>query len=136
MMYCDRAFAFLTLPDFLDGVDFIRTANDDKRSDATDEQFICFDLTVASTVYVLYDSRATDGQEPAWLLRDFADEHTEVAEVADTNMDTMEIHFADKQAGTVCLGGNNAPGVGSNYVSTQAVLPLLVIRRSSPTNCL
>ena len=97
-------------------MDFIRTANSDKRSDPEDEEFLCFTLTAPSTVYVLYDSRATDGMEPGWLTRDFADEHLEVAEVDDASMGTMELHFADKPAGRVCIGGNNADGVGSNYM--------------------
>ena len=65
---------------------------------------------------MLYDSRATDGMEPAWLTRDFSDEHEETAQVGDTSMEEMEIHFADKPAGRVCIGGNNADGVGSNYM--------------------
>ena len=77
-------------------MDFIRTANSDKRSDPSDEEFLCFTLTAPSTVYVLYDSRATDGMEPGWLTRDFADEHLEVAEVDDASMGTMELHFADR----------------------------------------
>ena len=97
-------------------MDFIRTANSDKRSDPEDEDFLCFTLAAPSTVYVLYDSRATDGMEPGWLTRDFADEHLEVAEVDDASMGTMELHFADKPAGRVCIGGNNADGVGSNYM--------------------
>lgn len=114
--YCDREYVFLNVPDFLDGADFIRTANGDKRSDASDEQYLCFDLAVEATVYVLYDSRATNGMEPTWLLRDFADEHEDVAEVGDANMGTMEIHFADKRPGTTCIGGNAADGVASNYI--------------------
>ena len=77
---------------------------------------MCFTLTAPSTVYVLYDSRATDGMEPGWLTRDFAAEHLEVAEVDDASMGTMELHFADKPAGRVCIGGNSADGVGSNYM--------------------
>lgn len=65
---------------------------------------------------VLYDSRVTDGMEPTWLTRDFADEHEQTAQVGDTSMDEMEIHLANKPAGELCIGGNNAPGVGSNYM--------------------
>lgn len=50
-MYCDRDYVFLNVPDFLDGVDFVRTANSDKRSDSTDERFLCFELTAPATVY-------------------------------------------------------------------------------------
>ena len=76
--YCDRTYTFVTVPDFLDGADHIVTANNDKNSDPLDLDWLCFDLTEDSTVYVLYDSRVTDGQEPAWLTAGFTDQHEEV----------------------------------------------------------
>ena len=44
-------------------------------------------------------------------------QHVSVAEVTDTGMGTMEVwvYYAEGPE-TVCLGGNNAPGVGSNYI--------------------
>ena len=93
MMYCDSDYAVLAIPDFLDGIDLIRTAMVDKRSDATDEQFMCFELTAPATVYVLYDSRVTNGMEPTWLQRDFTEEDQFVVEVGDIAMGTMTSKF-------------------------------------------
>ena len=103
------------IPDFLKGMNFIRTANDDKRADETDANFLCFTLTARSTVYVLYDSRASS--LPAWLASTFADKHAQAAIHTDTNMaDGFEIYYAEFDAGQVCLGGNGNTGAGSNYI--------------------
>ena len=48
--------------------------------DPADTEWICFDVDIQSTVYILYDSRVEDGAEPAWLTANFADQHAEVAE--------------------------------------------------------
>ena len=73
--YGDRTYVMTDIPDFLKGMNFIRTANDDKRADETDANFLCFTLTARSTVYVLYDSRASS--LPAWLASTFADKHAQ-----------------------------------------------------------
>merc|ERR1711871_49792 len=116
-MYCDRDYVFTTLPDFLQGTILIPTANNDKRSDPGNTEFLCFDLADEATVYLLYDSRVEDGSEPSWMTSMFVGQHLSVAETTDTGMGSMEVwvYYAE-EAGTVCLGGNNAPGIGSNYV--------------------
>ena len=114
--YCDRSYVMTAVPDFLNGNVVIMTSNSDKRSDPTDTEWICFDIDQSQTVYVLYDSRATDGSEPGWLVAGFADQHVEVAEHTDTNMGFFEVWYAEMPAGTVCTGGNDAPGIGSHYI--------------------
>jgi hypothetical protein len=104
------------IPDFLNGAVVIMTSNSDKRSDPNDTEWICFDVDIQSTVYVLYDSRVEDGAEPAWLLSGFGDQHASVAGHTDTNMGTFEVWYGNVDAGTVCTGGNNAPGIGSHYI--------------------
>merc|ERR1711871_1152906 len=116
-MYCDRDYTFTSVPPFLAGSTLIQTANNDKRSDPTDLDFVCFVVDAPATVYLLYDSRATDGQEPAWMLDMMRAQHQQVAEVTDAGMGTMEVWvYYVEAAGNVCMGGNNAPGVGSNYL--------------------
>merc|ERR1719502_1003711 len=116
-LYCDRDYTFTALPPFLQGTILIPTANNDKRSDPEDAEFLCFDLADEATVYLLYDSRAEDGSEPSWMTSMFAGQHLSVAETTDTGMGSMEVwvYYAE-EAQTVCLGGNNAPGIGSNYL--------------------
>ena len=41
----------------------VKTANDDKDSDPTDLQFICFDISHKAVVYILYDTRATGASD-------------------------------------------------------------------------
>merc|ERR1712167_345869 len=116
-LYCDRNYVFTTLPPFLQGTVLIPTANNDKRSDPANSEFVCFDLAGEATVYLLYDSRVEDGSEPGWMTSMFVGQHMSVAETTDSGMGDMEVwvYYAE-EAGTVCLGGNNAPGIGSNYV--------------------
>jgi hypothetical protein len=70
--YCDRDYVFTDIPAFLGGTAIITTANNDKQADASDTEFLCFDIAEPSTVYILYDIRIP---EPAWLLSMFADLH-------------------------------------------------------------
>merc|ERR1712072_517818 len=116
-MYCDRDYVFTVVPDFLDGTLYITTSNSDKRSSPDDTSFLCFDTAAEATVYLLYDSRVENGAEPGWITTMFVGQHVSVAEVTDTGMGTMEVwvYYAEGPE-TVCLGGNNAPGIGSNYI--------------------
>ena len=117
VMYCDRDYTFAVLPAFLVGTTMVQTANSDKNSDATDTAFLCFDVAQESTIYLLYDSRVTDGLEPSWMTSMMVGQHTDVAEVTDTGMELMEVWiYYTSGAETVCLGGNAAPGIGSNYL--------------------
>ena len=110
-------YIFTEIPEFLAGTEIIHTSNSDKRSDPTDLEWLCFDVTGEATVYIMYDSRAEDGSEPAWLTDLAVGQHSAVASVTDSDMGTMELWiYYTSGAENVCLGGNNAPGVGSNYL--------------------
>jgi hypothetical protein len=128
--YCDRSYTFVSVPSFLQGAEHIRTANDDKHSPSSNPAFLCFDLRVASTVYVLYDSRVQNGHEPGWLLAAHDQHQTATLEVTDSSMGTFEVWYSDHSAGTVCIGGNEAPGVGSNYLV--AVVPRIAAHPPQP----
>eukprot|EP01045_Picozoa_sp_COSAG04_P029262 COSAG04_NODE_4764_length_1904_cov_1.449307_3_plen_329_part_01 len=126
--YCDRDYVMTSIPDFLVGATVIKTSNSDKRSDPNDAEWICFDIDTDQTVYILYDQRVEDGAEPAWLTSGFADQHVAVAEHTDTNMGFFEVWYANYAAGTVCTGGNNAPGIGSHYI----IVSGMVINHNDP----
>ena len=68
-MFCDRYYPYTNVPGFLQGLPFIQTANSDKASDRADTDFLCFDIDIDSTVYVLYDNRAV--VLPDWLSTTF-----------------------------------------------------------------
>jgi hypothetical protein len=113
--YGDRTYIMTDIPEFLDGMNFVRTANDDKRADENDSEFLCFDVDSDATIYVLYDSRANT--LPGWLAADYTDQHAQAAIHTDTNMaDGFEIYYAEVAAGRVCMGGNGNTGAGSNYI--------------------
>ena len=65
-------------------------------------------------MYVLYDSRATD--RPTWLKDNFEDRDITTVAHTDTNMGYFELFYSIRDPGTVCLGGNAAPNVDSNYL--------------------
>ena len=138
-------YQILNLPDYMKGLWGIKTPNDDKHSDATDLEFLCFDISHKAMVYVLYDTRARD--QPTWLKSGFKDQDLQVVSHTDVGMGGgsasggnvdirwdpnygagqvanqqtaggghMETFYAVHEPGRVCLGGNDAPGVGSNYM--------------------
>eukprot|EP01051_Picozoa_sp_SAG22_P004121 SAG22_NODE_213_length_15041_cov_3.683732_13_plen_611_part_00 len=101
---CDRAYVFDgEVPAYLSGIAAIKTANSDKASDRADTDFLCFDIDVPGTVYVLYDSRAVN--LPAWLEHTYTNQHATVAAVTD-GVGAYNVYFACFPAGTVCMGGN------------------------------
>lgn len=112
--YIDRQYQITDLPDYMHGLWGVKTANDDKNSDPTDLEYLCFDISHKAVVYVLYDTRATD--RPTWLKTTFTDQDIAVVGHTDVNMGHMETYYHVFNPGQVCLGGNDAPGVGSMYL--------------------
>jgi hypothetical protein len=132
--YTDRGYEFRTLPPFLQHLEAIRTANDDKDADALDDQFICFRAEEPMRVYVLFDHRISAHHAPAWLVENFVDRHEEIAQsgngqllpaghqsAADGNMGYFEIWSGVFPPGRVCTGGAGCNGTAglrscSNYM--------------------
>jgi hypothetical protein len=113
--YGDRNYVMTEVPPFLVGMNYVRTANDDKRADENDLNFLCFDVGSDATVYVLYDSRAST--LPGWVAADFVDKHQAAAIHTDTNMaQGFEIYWNEVAQGNICMGGNGQTGAGSNYI--------------------
>ena len=77
-------YQILNLPDYMKGLWGIKTPNDDKHSDATDLEFLCFDISHKAMVYVLYDTRARD--QPTWLKSGFKDQDLQVVSHTDVGM--------------------------------------------------
>ena len=112
--YTDRQYTISSLPNFMKGLWGVKTPNDDKNSDPNDRNWLCFDISSRAAVYVLYDSRAMD--YPTWLKDDFEDQDITTVGHTDSNMGYFELFYSIRDPGTVCLGGNNGPNVGSNYL--------------------
>src|SRR5918996_3312547 len=111
LVYIDRDFTFTYVPPLLEGQEFIRTANDDKKAD--DDDFLTFTLTEDAIVYVLYDMRSID--LPEWL----ADADWEMTDSFVATDDVIRrVYQKEFPAGEVTLGGNAQPpmtGPMSNY---------------------
>ena len=108
------SYVFTEIPEFLAGTEIIHTANDDKYSDPTDLEWLCFDVTGEATVYIMYDGTAIDSV-PAWLTDLAVGQHTALVQADLISPMNIWIYYTSG-AENVCLGGNNAPGVGSHYL--------------------
>jgi len=85
--------------------------NDDKRN--TSASYLGFDINVASTVYVFYDTRPPS--VPGWLDGSWS---TNSNVVSDSNAG-RDVYFKSFAPGRITLGGNArspAAGTKSNYI--------------------
>jgi hypothetical protein len=99
---------------------WIKTANNDKN--VNNASHLSFSLANDASLFVAYDSRATG--EPAWLSAAFTPTG-DVIDLADPDpSQEFDVLRRDFAAGTVVLGGNYAPGAGSNYVVFARPLPI------------
>jgi hypothetical protein len=114
----EQAHVLVDVPEDLECGQWIKTANDDKNVTANPQ--ITFTLLQDASVYVAFDSRAT--ADPAWLAAGFTPE-PRIIDIRDpTEAQEFDVYRRDFEAGTVQLGGNEAPGAGSMY--TVVALPL------------
>ena len=111
LQYIDRTYTFDAVPSSYVGLDFLRTANDDKGSSGS--SFITFDVSQDVTVYVAHDDRFS--VKPPWM-----------AGTGDTGDDLgsggpFSLWTRDFPAGTVTLGGNTDDGVARNSMYSVVV---------------
>ena len=107
--YTDRSYVVTSLPAYLSGAEYIKTANDDKASG--NANFLSFTLSRSAEVYVIYDSRATS--VPSWLSS-----YTKKSEQVGTTDVPMDVYVKTLSDGSYTLGGNlsgGASGASSNY---------------------
>ena len=96
--YIDRTYTFDTVPQTYVGVDYLKTANNDKGT--TGDTFVTFDVNQGVQVYVAHDDRIT--AKPGWLSS-FADTGDNLTTSRGNGFSLLVKEFA---AGTVTLGGN------------------------------
>jgi len=107
-LYLDRDYTYTTIPAGHAGLDYLRTANDDKN--VTVDNFIQFNVNRAVTVYIGYDER--NASRPTWL-EDWTD--TGEALLSTDQGVGLRLYSKDFAAGNVTLGGNSQSG-NSMYV--------------------
>ena len=101
LVYIDRSFTYSSVPDWLEGATYIKTANDDKGSSGS--SFISFDVNQDVTVYVAHDDRIST--KPAWLVP-FIDTGYDLT----TTDATLSIFEKDFSVDTITFGGNEGTG--------------------------
>lgn len=112
-VYIDRNYIFTSVPSILQNAQFIRTANDDKTN--TSANFLSFDLSKNSMVYVAYDPRGTT--LPSWMSG-----WTKISDKLgfnDANITAFDLYQKSFAAGHYTLGGNlasPASGAMTNYI--------------------
>lgn len=115
LQYIDRRFTFSVVPASYLGLQYLRTANDDKGSSGF--SFISFDVDRSVTVYIAHDDRFA--AKPSWLSG-WRDTGADLISGAGT----FSLWAKDFTAGRVTLGGNTSDGVAQNSMYTVVVRPL------------
>ncbi len=100
-VYIDRSYTYSSVPGFLQGATYIKTANDDKESSG--DSFLSFDVDKDVIVYVAHDDNITT--KPSWLSS-----FTDTGENLVTTDTTLSIFGCYYLAGMVTLGGNESSG--------------------------
>jgi hypothetical protein len=115
--YLDRDYTITAMPSTLEGLQGIKTNNDDKAR--TESVWITFDLLAEAKVYVAYDKRGlpeNGGTLPNWLGA--FTQSTMTVSVTDSYASPMALFEKTFPSGQVALGGNKqspASGADANY---------------------
>jgi hypothetical protein len=97
-VYIDRDYTFTNIPPALEGLDYVKTANDDKSQ--TSHPFLTFAVDSEVTVYVAYDMR--NNPLPDWL-----NSWTDTGIQLDTStIFPLQVYKKNFNAGLVQLGAN------------------------------
>lgn len=124
--YSDRNYRIEAVPKFLEGADFIRTANEDDGSAGND--WIRFEALVPMRVHVALDSRNT--RPPAWLTAAFKPTGESIA----ADHWRFNLFTRDVPPGPVVLGGNTDDGKSGGKGQYIVVLePLPPAAHAAPT---
>ena len=111
-VYTDRDFTYGAIPAEVQGLTYIRTANEDKNSHG--EGHLTFDLNVPATLYVAHDERLS--RKPGWMS-DF----TRTDLLLPTSDVPFRLYKLDVLGGKTVLGGN-AENAGSRASMYQVLI--------------
>ncbi len=107
-VYSDRPYLITQLPESLNQLTWIETANNDK--DLFGSEFISFYVNKRVTLYIAYDTQYTDSL-PTWLLQ--WQETNMTIESEDT---AYKIYKKEYNPGTITLGANTGGSSSSMYL--------------------
>ncbi|MHC4739604.1 MAG: right-handed parallel beta-helix repeat-containing protein, partial [Planctomycetota bacterium] len=114
----DRSYTFDTIPGWLVGETYIKTAMDDKQ--ITGDNFLSFDTNQDVAVYVAHDDRITP--KPTWL-QSFVDIGDDILCAGAT----YSLYEKDYPQGTVMLGGNGGQS------SSTAMYTVVIVGQGIPS---
>ncbi|HPN36569.1 MAG TPA: DUF5060 domain-containing protein [bacterium] len=106
--YVDRTFTLIDLPDALQGLTCIKTANDDKAN--ADSSFISFSVDRPANILIAFDSRVD--AKPEWLSNNFVLTDWSIG-VSDKGA-YLQLWNRTVAPGMVQLGGTAAPGFAAS----------------------
>jgi hypothetical protein len=125
-VYIDRTYTYNSVPQWLKGSTYIKTANHDKGSSG--DSFLSFDVNQNATIYVAHDDRSTI--KPSWM-----NSFTDTGDNIVTTDTTLSLFAKDFPAGTVTLGGNEAISMYSVIIVGQGSdLPPEDLPPKAPSN--
>jgi hypothetical protein len=98
LMYIDRDYTIASIPASMNGVLWLKTANDDKTS--KDSEFLTFNVTDSTLVFVAYDAQISE--IPVWLTM----WDSGSGEIVDSRGNSYHLYSKSYSTGQVTLGGN------------------------------
>lgn len=105
--YIDRDYVVTYIPNELNGLLWVRTANDDK--ELTEPNFLTFIISKNTVIYIAYDNSAL--KIPLWLT-DWQKTNKQI----ETTDAIFQIYSKEFAAGKVTLGGNEGNSKSSMYL--------------------
>ncbi|HQU36903.1 MAG TPA: hypothetical protein PLR65_09980, partial [Anaerolineales bacterium] len=118
VVYADRDYIYNDIPPFIDGAEYILTANEDKFG--SDE----FELSLLATrnvdVYIGHSDRYTN--KPDWLMT-FQDIGADLTFYAGSDLVTLSLYKRSYPAGPITLYGN----IQSNETANHAMYTIVIV---------
>ncbi len=111
-VFTDREYTYGKIPPEVQGLTYIRTANDDAGSSG--DQLVSFDVNIPATLYVAHDERL--GKKPGWMS-----EYRKTDLMLNTSDVPFRLYRLDVLGGKVTLGGN-LPGRGNQSSMYQVLV--------------
>ena len=108
LVYIDRGYIFTSIPNELVGLDYLRTANDDKTGSGA-----LFTVNKPVTVFLAHDVRIST--MPAWLTS-----WIDTGLIVVTDDTSFDVYSKDFPAGSIMLGGNQGDGFSMYGVIVRA----------------
>ncbi|MCC6301004.1 MAG: hypothetical protein IT314_17080 [Anaerolineales bacterium] len=120
IVYTDREYVYRDVPAFLQGQEYIITANEDKFGGRVNINFqLILQANRDVIVYVAHSDRYPN--KPNWLY-DFQDTNADLTFLVDNDLIYLSVYQKAFPAGQIVLGGNNQPTETENNAMYTVVI--------------